>query len=307
MRTATLFMWVLLLAGTASAQPEGREAPTIPDSLNVNADWTPVERVIDDMPMVFVPAGCFRMGTSDAEAEAARALDAPGWAASAMSREQAQHEVCLSEGFWIGQTEVTNAEFDAFVQAGGYTMPELWSDAGAGWLSRQNLERLPIDCAENAQPDEPRVCVTWYEAEAYVRWRGGALPTEAQWEFAARGPDSLIYPWGNDWNPELANVVDSDGLTPVGSYPEGASWVGALDMAGNAMEWVQDWLSSGYDAEAVTDPAGASRGQMKVEKGGWWGSNPLVARSAYRHFEDPPTYQDHHIGFRIVVPAAAAG
>jgi formylglycine-generating enzyme required for sulfatase activity len=145
------------------------------------------------------------------------------------------------------------------------------------------------------------VCVTWYEAEAYARWRGGRLPTEAEWEFAARGPESHIYPWGDAWDGSKANVVDSDGLTPVGAFPDGASWVGALDMSGNAMEWVQDWLDFDYyQLQVADDPAGPETGEIKIEKGGWWGSVPYVARAAYRHFEDPPEYQDHHIGFRIV-------
>ena len=294
---------LLLMAGTLSAQSSGLETPPIPADLAANADWTPVVGDADGTPMVYVPAGCFQMGTSAEAARAAAQLDAPDWSIRAMTREQPQHDVCLSEGFWISQHEVTNAEFAEFVDAGGYTTPEWWSEAGAGWLSRQNAERLPLECAENPQPDQPRVCITWYEAEAYARWRGGALPTEAQWEFAARGPESWIYPWGNEWEPARANVVDSEGLTAVGAFPDGASWVGALDMAGNAMEWVSDWLSQRYDPEAITDPTGPARGQMKVEKGGWWGSNPVAARSAYRHFEDPPTYQDHHIGFRFVLPA----
>jgi formylglycine-generating enzyme required for sulfatase activity len=249
---------------------------------------------------VYVPAGCFLMGTSDEEADYARTLDAPAWAARRLDGEQAQHEVCLSAGYWIDRYEVTNAAFQAFMDDGGYTTPEYWSQQGLNWLERRNADELPSPCEGAMQDDEPRACVTWFEADAYANWRGGALPTEAQWEYAARGPESSIYPWGNEWNPDLANVVDSTTLTPVGSYPEGASWVGAEDMAGNVMEWVQDWLSSDYDPESVTDPTGPRTGVIKVEKGGWWGSNALVARSAYRHFEDPPTYQDHHIGFRIV-------
>jgi formylglycine-generating enzyme required for sulfatase activity len=304
----TILLVCLLCVGLAravSAQGSGLDAPTVPEPPAANADWTPVEREADGLRWVFVPPGCFRMGTSDAEAEAAAALDAPGWSLRALPSEQPQHDVCLSEGFWISAHEVTNAEFDEFVAAGGYTTPEWWSPAGAGWLSRQNTDRLPVDCAEDAGPDQPRVCITWYEAEAYATWRGGALPTEAQWEFAARGPNSWVYPWGNEWDAERANVVDSDGLLAVGSLPDGRSWVGADDMAGNAMEWVQDWWANGYRPDAVTDPTGPARGQIKVEKGGWWGSNPVVARSAYRHFEDPPTYQDHHIGFRIVRAAEA--
>ncbi len=106
-------------------------------------------------------------------------------------------------------------------------------------------------------------------------------------------------PWGDAWDPAKANVVGSTGPTPVGTHPTGASWVGAQDMAGNAMEWVSDWLAP-YTAAPATDPAGPAEGTIKVEKGGWWGSNPFVARSAYRHYEDPPTYGDEHIGFRVV-------
>ena len=97
--------------------------------------------------------------------------------------------------------------------------------------------------------------------------------------------------------------MESDGLTPVGSYPTGISWVGAYDMAGNAMEWVQDWLDEGYYGLGVRDdPPGPATGTHKIEKGGWWDSNPGVARAAYRHFEDLPQYQDLHIGFRVVSP-----
>ena len=98
-----------------------------------------------------------------------------------------------------------------------------------------------------------------------------------------------------------ATVFGSNTLKPVGSYPTGVSWVGAHDLAGNAMEWVQDWLDD-YAAESVENPTGPAQGRVKVEKGGWWGSTFFVARSAYRHFEDPPDYSDKHIGFRLVSP-----
>ncbi len=112
-----------------------------------------------------------------------------------------------------------------------------------------------------------------------------------------------IYPWGDEWDPAKANVVDSEGLVPVGSYPDAVSWVGAFEMSGNAMEWVQDWLDSRYYEQGdMIDPQGPETGARKVEKGGWWGSHPYIARAAYRHFEDPPTYQDHHIGVRVVSP-----
>ncbi|MEO8610927.1 MAG: SUMF1/EgtB/PvdO family nonheme iron enzyme [Chloroflexota bacterium] len=250
---------------------------------------------------VWVPAGCFLMGTSDEQAQTVKDAKPPTWVVRELFSEQPQHQACLTQDYRIDRTEVTNAAFQAFVDDGGYTNISYWSEDGAAWLETQAVNKLPQQCMPELIPDAPRVCVTWYEAEAYAAWRGGSLPTEAQWEYAARGPDSLIYPWGNTWDEQLANVVDSTNLTPVGTYPDGVSWVGALDMSGNAMEWVQDWLSTKYyQSSATDDPLGPEKGTHKVEKGGWWGSNPFVARGAYRHYEDPPTYQDHHIGFRII-------
>ena len=249
---------------------------------------------------VWVPAGSFVMGTDDATLEQLKAQKPPPWVMKALDGERPQHTVRLTEGFWIDKYEVTNAAFRAFVDDGGYTTPAYWSEGGLAWLGRQKLDTLPSACPGD-RPEDPRRCVTWYEAEAYARWRGGRLPTEAEWEYAARGPKSPRYPWGDEFDAARCNVVDTTGSVPVGSYPNGASWVGALDMSGNAMEWVADWLDVTYYAHSpVDDPPGPASGTVKVEKGGWWGSNPFVARSAYRHYEDPPEYGDKHIGFRIM-------
>jgi formylglycine-generating enzyme required for sulfatase activity len=237
------------------------------------------------------------MGTEDPAG-----LEPPSWAGAELTSEQPGHDVQLTHGFWIDRFEVTNASFAEFVAAGGYSNPGLWSAEGLTWLER-HVGELPAPCANDA-PMHPRACITWYEAEAYAAWRGGRLPTEAEWEFAARGPESSVYPWGNEWDPAMANIVDSEGTVAVGSYPAGASWVGAQDMSGNVMEWVADWWSFDYYKQEVgLDPPGPDRGTKKVEKGGWWGSVPYVGRTAYRHFEDPPTYQDHHIGVRVVADA----
>ncbi len=247
---------------------------------------------------VWVPAGVFRIGTD--ETDPTGVLAPPDWARFELGAERPAHEVALSGGFWIDRTEVTNAAYQAFVDDAGYTTPALWSDEGRAWLADQDMAHLPATCPVPG-PDHPRVCITWFEAEAYAAWRGGALPTEAQWEYAARGPESHVFPWGDDWDPAKATVVDATATTPVGSLPAGASWVGALDMSGNVMEWVADWFTASYYQQRVRDdPPGPPLGSRKVEKGGWWGAVPYVARSAYRHFEDPPTYQDHHIGMRIV-------
>jgi formylglycine-generating enzyme required for sulfatase activity len=248
---------------------------------------------------VWVPAGSFRMGTGAKAIAALTADGPPDWVAAEFPSEQPAHEVNLTHGYWIDRTEVSNAAFDAFVDAGGYTNRALWSDAGLRWLATQDVTRLPLHCQGDV-PENPRLCVTWFEAEAYATWRAGRLPTEAEWEFAARGPDSSVYPYGDRFDIDLANVINSLGPKAVGSYSDGASWVGAVDLSGNAMEWVSDWLDSGYYGSSPTDdPSGPTSGTKKVEKGGWWGSNEFVARSAYRHYEDPPEYGDKHIGFRI--------
>ena len=275
--------------GAASGEPS--VAPDGPAAGTTRTD----EHGIDQ---VWVPAGTFLMGTDDTDPTGP--VEPPSWALSELAAERPQHEVALSSGFWIDTTEVTNKAFAAFVADGGYTTDALWSEAGTAWLADQDVAALPIDCVEPLD-DNPRVCITWFEAEAYAAWRGGALPTEAQWEFAARGPDSRIFPWGDEWDPARANIVGATESMPVGSFPDGASWVGALDMSGNAMEWVADWYSARYYGEEVRDdPTGPELGSKKTEKGGWFGAVPYVGRGAYRHFEDPPTYQDHHIGVRVV-------
>ena len=284
--------------GTPAATPAASARPSSAPGTSAGQTRT------DDagIAQVWVPAGTFTMGTNAAAITALTAAGPPPWVASEFPSEQPAHTVRLTAGYWIDATEVTNQAFAAFVSAGGYTDRALWSDTGWTWLSHRVVGNLPLTCV-GTQPDLPRLCITWFEAEAYAAWRGGRLPTEAEWEFAARGPDSHIYPWGDTFDPARAIVVDSVGPGAVGGHPTGDSWVGAHDMAGNAMEWVADWLDPAYYVTSpADDPIGPTTGTIKVEKGGWWGSNAFVARSAYRHYEDPPTYQDHHIGFRVVTP-----
>ena len=303
MKKYLLAIAVLLffLSTEAMAQP-GTPAATMPATALATTSATQeagtTRTDARGIEQVWVPAGCFTMGSADPDGFAG--LTAPKWASAEKASEQPAHQTCLTSGYWIDKTEVTNAAFKAFVDDGGYQKTEYWSADGLKWLQKQKVNQLPVTCVKE-ELQNPRVCITWYEAEAYAHWRGGRLPTEAEWEFAARGPESHIFPWGNTWDSAKANLVEATGPKPVGAYPEGASWVGALDMAGNAMEWVNDWLGTTYYKDAPRDnPPGPATGQRKVEKGGWWGGDPFVARSAYRHFEDPPTYQDHHIGVRIV-------
>jgi formylglycine-generating enzyme required for sulfatase activity len=321
-RTVLAVLTTLVLAGCSGASPTGptassSAATTTPTATPApspapSATPTPAPPTVQPTPgqartdptgveQVYVPAGTFRMGTDQADIDTLLAAGPPDWVAAALPSEVPAHDVTLTKGFWIDRTEVTDTAFQAFKDASGYTTQAYWSAAGWDWVGHRIVTGLPKRCEGDA-PDVPRRCITWYEAEAYAAWRGGRLPTEAEWEYAARGPVSNVYPWGEAWDPGKANVVDSTGPAAVGAHPTGASWVGAQDMSGNAMEWVSDWLAP-YAAGPTTDPTGPAEGTIKVEKGGWWGSNPFVARSAYRHYEDPPTYGDEHIGFRVVSPS----
>lgn len=320
-RSGAVLLTTLLLAacsgGTGSSSPLPATAPastpsaaaTVETSALPSIAATPVasdgqtagQTRTDSfgIEQVWVPAGTFTMGTDAMAIAALTAASPPDWVASEFPSEQPAHKITLTNGYWIDRDEVTNRAFAAFVDAGGYTNRALWSPDGWAWLSGKDAARLPLHCQGDV-PEHPRICLTWFEAEAYAAWRGGRLPTEAEWEYAARGPESQVYPWGDSFDRDKANVLNSIGPKPVGSYPTGVSWVGANDMAGNAMEWVSDWLAVDYYATSPgTDPTGPATGTTKVEKGGWWGSNEFVARSAYRHYEDPPTYGDKHIGFRV--------
>ncbi len=255
--------------------------------VTTNADWTPVVQEVGGVPMVQVPAGCFMMGNSD---EA--------------------HEQCFEQAFWIGQTEVTNAQYAAFIDAGGYTNAAYWTDAGWSW--RQSAGATQPDCWTDSAfnlPDQPVVCVTWYEAVAYSAWLSATsgqafrLPTEAEWEYAARGPEGLEYPWGNEWNADNAVTLETSGWqsAAVGSRPAGASWVGALDMSGNVFEW----LSSQYQPYPYSATDGREDVQQtdseRVIRGGSWGSDQDDARASFRGYIDPYS-RDYFFGFRVSRP-----
>jgi formylglycine-generating enzyme required for sulfatase activity len=145
---------------------------------------------------VWVVPGAFQMGTSDSEAAAVRDQNPPAFVVGELPSERPKHLVRITHGYWIDKYEVTYAAFQAFVADSGYCRTEYWSDEGKAWLAKQNPTAVPFATGREAA-NQPRVNITWYEAEAYAHWRGGRLPTEAEWEFAARSPHSFIYPWGN--------------------------------------------------------------------------------------------------------------
>jgi formylglycine-generating enzyme required for sulfatase activity len=202
----------------------------------------------------------------------------------------------LEEGFFIGRYPVTNAEYRRFVEAGGYKEREYWSDEGWQWRQREGWTKPRYwDDTEWNQPDQPVVGVSWYEAEAYARWAGMRLPTEMEWEKAARGIDGRQYPWGDGFDPNRCNT-DESGIkktTPVGKYspqlhPElvegGDSPYGLADMAGNVWEWCADW----YDEDKDT----------KVLRGGSWDYDQGNARCTYRYWGNPRS-RFAYMGFRV--------
>jgi formylglycine-generating enzyme required for sulfatase activity len=288
----------LLPSATSSATSTSTATPPLSSTIsifiptNVEPNWTPVVEEVHGISFTYVPAGCFMMGSTEEQLDAVLEMCVAdlgtgecdrGW----FENEQPTHEVCLS-AFWISQTEVTNDQFRACVDAG-----ECESPINQTYFSEY-------------YPRRPVVWIDWYRAEAYAQWVGGSLPTEAQWEYAARGPAGYVYPWGDeDPTCELADTYGCKfSLPQVGSYEDGASWVGALDMAGSVWEWVADWYSEDYYvtlASGTLDPAGPGSGTSRVLRGGSFANFQWYARATLRHKDDPDD-SDHRRGFRVVIP-----
>lgn len=264
---------------TTTPTPTITSVPETPDSpeafmalahagVTSNAAWTPFESVFDEVPVMLVPAGCFMMGSSQAHIDMlVNEFDARR---EVISDEIPQHGVCIDAPFWIDRYEVTN---------------DLYGVAGC-------LER-------SSQPNEPRNCITWQAARDFCASRGMRLPTEAEWEYAARGPDSLVYPWGNDWESNIAmwGGVDPNHAVDVSSYPEGVSWVGAMNMAGNVGEWTSSlYLPHPYDSDHEDDDDDI---RSRVVKGGSFGLNFFFLRASTR-VQYSPIDDEINVGFRCV-------
>ncbi|CAN5841264.1 hypothetical protein BH10CHL1_BH10CHL1_13830 [soil metagenome] len=249
-----------------------------------------VTKTIEGIIFVFVPTGEFAMGSNNRDDD-----------------EKPAQQLNLS-GFEIMQTEVTNAQYRTFVDAGGYTQQDLWTTAGWKWRTDNKITQPGYwDDSTWNQADYPVVGVTWYEAVAYTHWlaqKSGltiSLPTEAQWEKAARGPDGRIYPWGNSApTAQLLNYNSKPGYTSkVGSYPDGKSPYGALDMAGNVLEWTSSqYMAYPYATEdGREDPTAMDD---RALRGGSFDDNSTRVRAAVR-LGERPDYVNNYIGFRVVL------
>jgi formylglycine-generating enzyme required for sulfatase activity len=242
--------------------------------------------------------------------------------------EQPAHTVYL-DAFWIDQTEVTVSMFRAFVEATGYETIAEEEGWGAPYTAGPKEEEWPHVPGTDwqhphgpgsvAEDDHPVVQVAWEDAAAYCAWAGGQLPSEAQWEKAARGTDGRLWPWGNNYEgcrgsfcgascpcerQKQGAYDDGYSLTaPAGSFPDGASPYGVLDMAGNVWEWVADWYDEGYYADSpIENPAGPPSGSKRTQRGGAWIDNESWVRTTVRHATEPGVRCDD-LGFRCVVPA----
>jgi formylglycine-generating enzyme required for sulfatase activity len=206
----------------------------------------------------------------------------------------------------MGKYPVTNREFKEFIRDGGYNNKDFWTPEG--WKWRKDKEIFEPGYWHDRKwndPNFPVVGVSWYEAAAYAGWlsektgKNYALPSEARWEKAARGPKGLIYPWGNEFDKNLCNYYEC-GLyrtSPVGIFPGGESPYGCVDMAGNIWEWCSDWYGP-YHAGYQKNPTGPESGPYRVLRGGGWFNYARFMRCSYRNF-DGPSDRDFHVGFRL--------
>jgi sulfatase modifying factor 1 len=236
--------------------------------------------------MALIPAGKFTMGSSG------KALDED-------AAEKPSHEVTLA-AFLIDKREVTNAQYAAFLNAVKVT-----KDAAGHEYIAVN-EHLRLEQANGAwQPKAgkgafPMVNVSWYGANAYAHWAGKRLPTEAEWEKAARGTDGRKYPWGNDWDDTKARH-GSENQAAAGSLPQGASPYGCLDMVGNAWEWTSSVFKP-YPYTPADGREDPQSGERRVARGGSFAGEPFITHATYR-FRPLPGFKHPFLGFRCAKPA----
>ena len=307
------FLVVALLALAVSvcsacrqvSAPIPTELPEEPTPEDASLGDTQI-RPADGMVMVYVPGGEFRMGSDDEEVDGAVELcnayddDCPR---GDFADGQPAHTVVLNS-LWIDRTEVTNGQYRQCVEAGACDPPELTSS-----YTRDTYY------GDSAYDDYPVIYVSWRQAETYCEWAGARLPTEAEWEYAARGPEGRQFPWGDTFDGTKLNYCDANcyrdradamidddyaDTAPVGSFADGASWCGTWDMAGNVWEWVADWYAPWYyGSSPLENPTGPPSGRYRAVRGGAWLNAPHQVRCDFR-FMGPPDETSRSVGFRCV-------
>lgn len=286
------------ISPTTQPQPETQAAPT-PQDYQEDV-WL---REKDEMKMVYIPGGTFQMGSTEIEIEDAIKLCQEHYSICNRwyyERESPTHSVSLDE-FWIDQTEVSNAQYRLCVEAGSCVEPT-------------NCKKGAPTFGDPDKSDHPVVCINWEEALNYCEWAGTRLPTEAEWEYAFRGVERRIYPWGNAFDGTRLNYCDVNcsqahaddrfddtfsHTAPVGSFSSGISWAGVSNMSGNVSEWVADWFGE-YSDEARTNPSGPITGNEKMIKGCSWFFHPTYCRGSFASVSPDTRFDD--LGFRCVAP-----
>lgn len=297
-----------------------------PEKTAESADVRTMIRSSDGMEMVLVPEGPFTMGSGGlAWLRFTGSIASGNLALHPLGNESPAHEVQL-DGFWIDRTEVTVGRFAKFVEETGYVTSAEQRGGGKPWtLGPKEQEwpvvpgvdwRHPVEPGLESELDHPVVQVSWDDAAAYCAWAGARLPTEAEWEKAARGIDKRRYPWGDELESGLMNHCGqecpverwrdfryTDGFartSPVGSFPKGASPYGALDMVGNVWEWVADRYDEDYyEVSPEVNPEGPATGTLRAMRGGSWydGSPEAWTTTTIRH-QNPPYDRYEDVGFR---------
>ena len=257
-------------------------------AFEIGSTWA---RPADAMVMVYVPEGTFTMGDTAAQAMGQCKIFFTDCPVNDYIDEQPPHSVAL-DAFWIDRTEVNNAMYAKCVSAGACQPPiSNSSQTRSSYYGNSQYAFYPV------------VNVDWRQAQTYCKWAGGRLPTEAEWEKAARGTDERTYPWGNTLPTcSLANFGDPKNCTgdtsSVDSYAPGASSYGSLNLAGNVSEWVNDWYSDGYySSTPQSNPTGPDTGQERVLRGGSWYLNTNFIRTTNRDHRTPDISKNQ-IGFR---------
>ncbi|MDO9390473.1 MAG: SUMF1/EgtB/PvdO family nonheme iron enzyme [bacterium] len=252
--------------------------------------------VAEPIVWITIPAGNFNMGSLNTDPDA-------------LTDEKPQHTVYL-DAYQISKYEITNSQYKAFMDAGGYTNSNYWTTDGWTWRTNNSIIEPAYWTSGSynsgsAFPNHPVGGISWYEAYAFCQWAIGHLPTEAQWEKAARETDARYYPWGSTWDASKCNSyynTSPDTFTyssPVGFFSTGTSPYGVYDMAGNIWEWCNDWYSSTYySTSPSSNPTGPITGSSRVIRGDGYNLSAGKYRIAYRG-NDGPDYRNNYYGFRV--------
>jgi len=252
----------------------------------------------DGAEMVPVPPGEFIRGSREEEMDLALhlCLENRGTCTRERFEDEGPQRRVYVDGFTIDRHEVTNARYRECVSAGACRPP------------LNNSSRMRSEYYDDPHyAHYPVIYISWHDANGYCRWAGKRLPSEAEWEKAARGTDGRRWPWGNRWDPKKLNswVAGPHDTTRAGSHPRGASPYGAMDLAGNVWEWVADGYEYGYYAHAPDrNPRGPPQAKTKVLRGGSWISDSQYTRTTYR-FQRPPDYRTANFGFRCASSRAS--